>query len=126
MAGAAARPLGVELLPTRLDYRRREAIGSMAASPDEQEGALVQPCEVLASIDREEAARMPLDASVQAQMVRAKPPKFAMKRSMSDSSCWTEMSHCSDLPHGGRKTPPLCWKSQWAWLYRSSTSRYPR
>ena len=46
----------------------------------------------------------------------ANAAKFATSRSMSASSCCTEISHCSILPHGGRKTPPLCWKSQCAWL----------
>src|SRR5207302_8128363 len=40
---------------------------------------------------------------------RAKTTKFSIRRSMSASSCCTEISHCSILPQGGRKTPPLCW-----------------
>ena len=38
--------------------------------------------------------------------------KLATNRSTSASSCWTDSSHCSTLPHGGRKTPPLCCTSQ--------------
>ena len=29
--------------------------------------------------------------------------------------CWTDSVHCSIFPHGGRKTPPSCWYSQWPW-----------
>ena len=36
-----------------------------------------------------------------------------------------EISHCSIFPHGGRKTPPLCWISQSAWLKRSSRESKP-
>src|SRR5215203_4383093 len=54
---------------------------------------------------------------------RAKVLKLSTKRVASSSECCTESVHCSAFPHGGRKTPPLCWKSQWAWLKRSSRSR---
>src|SRR5258708_8388363 len=33
---------------------------------------------------------------------------FRLNLAMSLSSCCTEISHSSDLPHGGRNTPPLC------------------
>jgi hypothetical protein len=54
---------------------------------------------------------------------RAKVSKLATKRPASSSECCTESVHCSALPHGGKNTPPLCWKSQCAWLKRSSSSR---
>ena len=54
---------------------------------------------------------------------RAKASKLSTKRLASSSECCTESVHCSAFPHGGKKTPPLCWKSQCAWLKRSSSSR---
>ena len=42
--------------------------------------------------------------------------KFSMNRSTSSWVCWTDMSHCSVFPQGGRNTPPLCCINQWAWL----------
>ena len=40
---------------------------------------------------------------------------LATNLSTSSSSCCTDSSHCSTFPHGGRKTPPLCWTSQCRW-----------
>ena len=57
---------------------------------------------------------------------RAKASKLSTKRLASSSECCTESVHCSALPHGGKKTPPLCWKSQCAWLKRSSSPRKSR
>src|SRR5712691_498183 len=37
----------------------------------------------------------------------ANTAKFLIRRSISASLCCTEISHCSILPQGGRKTPPL-------------------
>ena len=57
---------------------------------------------------------------------RAKASKLSTKRPASSSECCTESVHCSALPHGGKNTPPLCWKSQCAWLKRSSSPRKSR
>lgn len=61
------------------------------------------------------------------QRARASPnaAKLSMKRSTSAEVCWTDNIHCSDFPHGGRKTAPLNWYSQWQWLKRSSEARKP-
>src|SRR6185436_17427825 len=51
---------------------------------------------------------------------------LATNLSTSASSCCTDSSHCSTFPHGGRKTPPLCWTSQCRCPSRSSTSAKSR
>ena len=66
-----------------------------------------------------------VDGMASAGEAEASRSKLPRNRSMSSSSCWAEISHCSVLPHGGRKTPPLCWTSQWAWLNRSSSGGTP-
>src|SRR5215212_7520587 len=81
-------------------------------------GYRLEPAEALGEI-----YELYVSPSVHLRSALAKAPKLSTKRLASFSECCTERVHCSAFPHGGRKTPPLCWKSQCALLKRSSSSR---